>query len=100
MSVTAGQIRKALADTPDEATVMLIHEGSMRHAASLKVAPNGKIVVIRSSGNPRQSKHFSVAEDGLIGGFHAMGMPDDKSADLLERPVDSIKRRKKALGLS
>ena len=100
MSFAVGELRKALANAPDDAAVMLIYEGAMRHAVGVTVAPNGAVAVIRSHGNPRQSKHFSVVEDGLIGGFNAMGMSDELIAEVLERSAESIKKRKKTIGLS
>ena len=99
MSLTVGELRQAIADSPDDATVMMIHEGRMCNVVATKCAPNGKVAVIRSKGNTRQSKPFSVAEDGLIGGLLAMGMSDESTAELLERSVSSIKRRKKTIGL-
>ena len=100
MSLTVGELREALASVPDDATVTLIFEGVFRHAAGVTVAPNGGIAVIRSHGQRRPHKRYSTAEDGLIGGLSAMGMPDEAIAELLDRSPDSIKRRKKSIGLS
>ena len=100
MSLTIGELRKAITNTPDDATVMLVYEGVLRHAIGITVAPNGAVAVVRGSGNPRKSKHFNTIEDGLIGGLNAMGMSDESISELLERSVDSIKKRKKAIGLS
>lgn len=100
MSFTVGQLREALADTPDNAAVMLIHDGTMRHGGGIAVAPNGTLAVIHCHETQRKSKHFSVTEDGLLGGLSAMGMSVDSIAELLQRSADSVKRRKKSIGLS
>lgn len=99
MSLKVGELRKVIAHAPDDASVMLIHEGVMGYAIGIDIAPNGAVAIIRSRGNPRQSKHFSVAEDGVIGGLNAMGLSDESIAKLMERSVDSIKRRMKSIGL-
>ena len=99
MSLKVGELRKAIADTPDDATVMLVYAGVMRHAVGITVAPNGAVAVVRGLGNPRRTSRFSIVEDGLIGGLNAMGMSDDQIAVLLERTTDSIKKRKKTLGI-
>jgi hypothetical protein len=77
MSLTIGELRKAIADLPDDASLMLVFEGALRHAAGITVAPNGEVAVIRTQGNSRQSAKFSVVEDGLIGGMDAMGMSNE-----------------------
>jgi hypothetical protein len=97
--MTVGELREALASVPDDAAVMLIFEDVLRHAVGVTVAPNGAIAVIRNRGQSRY-KHYSVAEDGLIGGLSAMGMSNEAIAELLERTSDSIRKRKKSIGLS
>jgi hypothetical protein len=87
-------------DVSDDAAVMLIFEGVLRHAVGVTVAPNGGIAVIRSHRQTRPHKRYSEVEDGLIGGLSAMGMSDEAIAELLDRPPDSIKRRRKSIGLS
>ena len=84
---------------------MLIFEDMLRNAVGVTVAPNVGIAVIRSLGQARRIEQtrlhnrFTVVEDGLIGGLSAKGMSDQEIGELLDRPSDSIKRRKKSLGL-
>ena len=96
MSLTVGELREALASVPDDAAVMLIFEGVLRHAVGVTVASNAGIAVIRSHGQTRPHKRFSAVEDGLIGGLSAMGMSDEAIGELLDRSPDSVKRRRKS----
>ena len=98
--MNVGELREALASVPDDAAVMLMFENVLRHAVGVTVAPNGGFAVIRNQGQSRPYKHYSVAEDGLIGGLSAMGMSNEAIAELLERTSESIRRRKKSIGLS
>jgi len=100
VSFKVRDLRNAIANAADDADVMLIHEGMLRPAVGIAVAPNGEVAVIRGLGNTRHAKKFSIAEDGIVGGLTAKGMSDQSIAELLERTVDSVKRRKKSLGLS
>jgi len=95
-----GRLTEALASVPDDAAVMLIFEDVLRNAVGVTVAPNVGIAVIRSLGQTRLHKCFSVVEDGLIGGLSAKGISDEEIGELLDRPPDSIKRRRKTLELS
>jgi len=97
MSLTVGELRAAIANAPDDASVTLVYEGAMRHAVGVTAAPNGMMVVLRTICSERKAKHFSVVEDGLIGGFASMGMSDDDIAEILGRPTDSVTKRRKTL---
>lgn len=100
MSLTVGELRDALEGMPDTATVHLIFNGVLRNAAGVTVEPKGGITVIRSHGQMKPYKRYSVAEDGLIGGLNAMGMSDETIAELIDRTPESVKRRRKSIGLS
>ena len=98
MAITVGQLREKLLDVSEDVPIMLLFEGNVTSAATVAVAPNGAFAIIRGKGEPRKAKHFSTTEDGLIGGLVTQGLPDEVIADLFERPVDSVKKRKKQLG--
>lgn len=98
MNLTVGKLREELADLPDDADIMILFEGTSKYADQIKVLKEGKIAMIRARGGQRKSKPYSLAEDGLISALASMSISDEAIANLLERPIDGIAKRKKQLG--
>jgi hypothetical protein len=99
MKSTVADILKTLTKASPDGNVMLLTDGGLTDVECVAASPDGGVVIIRGRGT-RHSKQFTVAEDGLIGGLDAMQIPDEAIAELLGRTKDSIKKRKKSLGLS
>lgn len=98
--LSVGDLRKSIAELPDDAAVMVVYDGRMRHAAGVTISVQGSVAVLRSYINSRNTRKYTTAEDGLIGGLAEIGMTDEQISTLLDRPLHSIQRRKKALKLT
>jgi hypothetical protein len=98
MNMNVGKLREELAGLPDDADIMLLFEGTPRYVDQVKVFKQGNILMIRAKGGLRKSKPYSLAEDGLINALAAMSISDEDIANLLDRPLDGLKKRKKQLG--
>jgi len=98
MGMTAGKLRSQLEGLADDAAIMMLFEGDVIYAENFVVAPTGQFAILRGK-DARHGKRFSVAEDGLIGGLTSMGVSDAAIADFVNRSPDSIKKRKKEIGL-
>ena len=97
--MTIGQLRADLANADSGAALYVLYDGSIVPVESVVTAKNGSIAVIRGWGRPRKSKLFTVTEDGLIGGLNASGESDAGIGELLDRSEDSIKQRRRRLGI-
>ena len=61
MALTAGELRKVLDELPDDADVLLSHEGTMHYAAEVRANMACPAIVLQSTGRPKRIRHFSSA---------------------------------------
>ena len=99
MALTAGELRKVLAEVDDDAAVLLSHEGTMHYAVGIRAVPSCTAVVIRSTKRPRRVRPFSISEDGIIGVLTARGLTDAMIGDLLDRSASVVGSRRRSIGL-
>ncbi len=98
MPLIVGKLREELIGVDDNAGLYVLFEGKVRPVEDIAIVLTGTAVFLRGKGQPRQSKQFTAAEDGLIGSLIAKGASDSEIANLLERSEASIKSRRKKLG--
>jgi hypothetical protein len=97
--MTVGELQAALAKLDSEHNIMIALNGSFVPLIGVTAAAAGtNFVVIRGKGKIQQSKRFSIDEEGIIGHLARLGLSDDEIGEVLGRPSDSVKRKRKALG--
>jgi hypothetical protein len=97
--MTVGELQAELAQMDTEAGVMIAVNGTFVPAVGLTAVPGTSFVLVRGKGKLQQSSRFSIDEEGILGHLARIGLSDDQIGEVLGRPSDSVKRKRKALGL-
>jgi hypothetical protein len=98
VSMSVGELRRALETMDQQANVMLVVNGAFVSVAGLASAPGASFVAIRGKGVLHRSRRFSVAEEGVIGHLSKLGASDIDIGEVLGRSADHVKKKRIALG--
>lgn len=82
---------------PDENVLMAIN-GTFVPVGRLTAVQKAGYVVLRPTGKLAKSDRFTVGEEGILGHLAGLGLTNEAIAEVLDRPVESVKRKRKALG--
>jgi hypothetical protein len=99
MSMTVGELQARLAKLDPGADVLTAINGAFAPVVGVASASGAAFVVLRGKGSQQESPRFSIGEEGVIGCLARLGVSDEEIAEVLGRPADSVKRKRKALGL-
>jgi hypothetical protein len=96
--MTVREMAATLANVDPEHTVMIAVDGTFAPVVGVTAGSGASFVVIRGQGKMQQSKRFTIAEEGVIGHLAHIGVSDEEIGEVLGRPSESVKRKRKALG--
>lgn len=97
--MTVGELQKVLAGLDAQQEVMIAVNGNFSPVVGVTAASGASFIVVRGQGVVQQSKRFSVQEEGVIGHLTHLGVSNDEIGEVLGRTADSVKRKRKSLGL-
>ena len=96
--MTVGELVAALANVNPHHAVMIAVDGTFAPVIGVSGAVGVTFVVVRGQGKTQQSKRFTIAEEGVIGHLAHIGVSDEEIGEVLGRPSESVKKKRKALG--
>ncbi len=97
--MTVGELQVELAKLDPEVKVSVLLNGSIAPVIGVTAVPGASFMLLRGHGKGQKSKNFTVNEEGLIGHLVHLGFTDEQIGEVLERPAQSVERKRKALGL-
>ena len=102
MRITVGDLQAQLAKLDTTAEVLIAVNGNLAPAVGVSAATGSSLIVIRGRGKlPKSARAgYSVGEEVVIGNLVPLGASDAEIGEVLGRPADSVKRKRKALGFA
>ncbi|MEI7683646.1 MAG: hypothetical protein WCL32_01365 [Planctomycetota bacterium] len=98
--MTVGELQDALSQLDPATDLLMAFGDAFAPVEGLIAVPGGTFAVLRGRGKPRPGARFSIQEDGTIGKLNALKASDAVTGAVLGRDAESVKRRRKSLGLS
>lgn len=96
MTVRELQLELAKLNPGDEVRITI--NGSFARVGGVTPVPKADYVVVRGIGKLAKNDRFTVDEEGIIGHLTSLGLTNEAIGEVLGRPAESIKRKRKALG--
>jgi hypothetical protein len=96
MTVRELQLELARLNPDDEVRVTI--SGTFAPLGGLTPVPQAEYIVLRATGKLAKSDRFTIDEEGIIGHLTSLGLTNEAIGEVLDRPAESIKRKRKALG--
>lgn len=95
--MTIGELRAKLETLHPDLIVNIALNGSFVPLIGVHSAgPGTNFVVLRGKGKIQGSKRFSIDEEGVLRHLANAGFDDSQIGEVLGRPAESIKRKRKA----
>jgi len=99
MSLTVGNLQALLAKVDTQADVLIAVNGTYAPLLGVVSASGTPFIVLRGKGKHQPSPRFFVEKEGVIGRLVRLGVSDEEIGEVLGRPTDSVKRKRKTLGI-
>jgi hypothetical protein len=93
-------LQRELAAADPEAEIVLAANCALLPVTGITSVPGKRTVVIRGRSKDKYNQRFTTEEDGVIGHLRMLGLADDMIGEVLGRDAESIKGRRKRLGLA
>src|SRR5262249_33457100 len=100
MSMTAGQFLVELAKVDPQLDIRIAVDGTFAPVVGVTAVAGSPFLVVRGKGKDRESGHFTIHEEGVLGRLAALGLSDAEIGEVLGRSPQTVKRKRKALGLT
>jgi hypothetical protein len=97
-AMTVRELQLELAELNPGDEVWITINGSFARVGGVTPVPKADYVVVRGIGKLAKNDRFTVDEEGIIGHLTSLGLTNEAIGEVLGRPAESIKRKRKALG--
>ena len=98
--MTVGELAEALAKLNPQQNLLIAVDGAFAPVIGVTGADGAPFVILRGQGKKRDGSPFTVGEEGIITHLSRLGLSDEAIGEVLGRPPESVKRKRKALGVS
>jgi hypothetical protein len=98
--MTVGELLGQLSKVDSETTAMIAVNGVFVPVVGVTAVAGSSFAVLRGKGKTQQSNRFTIDEEGVLGHLARLGLDDKEISEILGRPSESVKKKRKALGLS
>jgi hypothetical protein len=96
--MTVAELQAELARLNPDEEVWVTITGAFAPVGRLTAVPKAAYVVLRGAGKVPKTDRFTVDEEGILGHLSSLGLTNEAIAEVLDRPAESVKRKRKALG--
>lgn len=98
--MNAQTLQRELTAVDPAADVVIAANGALVPVTGISSAPDKMTVVIRGRSRDKHNERYTTQEDGAIGHLRMLGLSDDMIGEVLGRDADSVKGRRRRLGLA
>lgn len=97
--MTAGQLLADLMKVDPQLDLLVAVGGEFVPLHGIAFAPGSPYGVIHGHGKRISGARFTIDEQGVLGKLAGVGLTDEQIGNIMGRPTDAIKRKRKAMGL-
>ena len=97
--MTTKDLQRELGAVDPAADVVLAANGALVPVTGITFVPGKSVFIIRGRSKSKFNQRFTIEEDGVVGHLRMLGFSDEMIGEVLGREPDSVKGRRKRLGL-